>query len=167
MKTYIVVIYDYLKSIELSQLIWNFIVCSCLAVSTFYMLYTSGDIEPAKAVINNSVSILGILVGFSISMFTLLNTAANPNIDSIKKRETGKFSFGKPIYLFDLLLVGMIYVIIGESIVLVFNLLFSFFFCLDNLTGKIAFGFDVFMITHIIFTNIKAITNFYFILSKK
>jgi hypothetical protein len=131
------------------------------------MLYKSNNIEAAKTVINNSVSILGILVGFSISMFTLLNTAANPNIDKIKKIETGKFSFGKPIYLFDLLLVSMIYVIIGESLVLIFNLLFSFFFSLCTLKGKIAFGIDVFFFTHIIFTNIKTISNFYFILSKK
>jgi len=167
MKTYIIVIYDYFKSTDTYQIIWNFIICAILAVSTFSMLYNSNNIEPAKSVINNSVSILGILVGFSISMFTLLNTSANPNIDMIKKTETGKYSFGKPIYLFDLLLVSMIYVIIGESIVLIFNLLFSFFFCLETLKGKIAFGFDIFLITHIIFTNIKAITNFYFILSKK
>src|SRR5258708_6070788 len=139
MKTYIVVIYDYYKSTDLSQVIWNFTICATLSLTVFYILNKSTDMEPAKMVINNSVSILGILVGFSISMFTLLNTAANPNIDTIKKTETGKFSFGKPIYLFDLLLVSMIYVIIGESLVLVLNLLFSFFFCLDSLKGKIAF----------------------------
>jgi len=167
MKTYIIVIYDYFKSTEKAQLIWNFFVCSILATGTFFMLYNSNNIEPAKSVINSSVSILGILVGFSISMFTLLNTAANPNIDIIKKTETGKSLYNKPIYLFDLLLVSMIYVIVGESLVLIFNLLFSFFFCLNNLSGKIAFGIDIFLITHIIFTNIKAISNFYFILSKK
>lgn len=128
MKTYLVVIYDYLKSTAISQLIWNLIVCFIFSIAIFYLLYTSKDIEPAKTVINNSVGILGILVGFSISMFTLLNTASNPNIDAIKKTETGRYSFGKPIYLFDLLLVSMIYIIIGESILLLFNLLFSFFF---------------------------------------
>ena len=167
MKAFLVVIFDYYISNGKSSLLWNFLFCAFLAITTCYLFNITNDIDSAQVLINNSVSILGILVGFSISMFTLLNTASNANIEAIKKMETGKTLYGKPIYLFDLLLVNMIYVIIGESVVLIFNLLFPFFFPLNTQRGIIAFGIDIFLITHIILTNISAVINFYFILTKK
>lgn len=167
MKNYILVIYEYFASTERASIIWNTAFPALLGGIVACLLNTTDNQETAKSVIGSSVSILGILVGFSISMFTLLNTAANPNIDTIKEIKTGKMLYEKPVFLFDLLLVSLIYVILGESLVLILNLLFNFFFDLNRLSGKIVFGIDVFLITHIIFTNISTIINFYFVLSKR
>jgi hypothetical protein len=167
MLDYLLVIFEYYKTSKTRYLVWNFITSISLALLCIYVPKRSDFIDLANGFISNSVGILGVLVGFSISMFTLLNTASNPNIEEIKKKETGYKLYNKPVYLFDLLIISMIYIIIIESLILIFNLLFSFFFDLTELSGQIAFAVNVFLLIHVILVNISTTVDFYFIITKK
>jgi len=129
--------------------------------------YNSEFVSKAEDLIKNVSTILGILIGFSISMFTLLNTAANPNIEEIKKTETGSTLYNKPVYLFDLLITSMIYIIVFESFLLIVNLMFPFFISLSSKFGKLIFSFNVFLLIHIILVNVSTTIDFYFVITKK
>ena len=61
----------------------------------------------------------------------------------------------------------MIYIILLESLILIFNLLFNFFFQIETTAGQIAFSVDVFLLVHIILVNISTTVDFYFIITKK
>jgi hypothetical protein len=117
--------------------------------------------------INNSTSVLSLLVGFTVAMFTLLVTASNPNIDEIKTTNTEFVLYTKPVSIFKMLLIRTVYIILIESILLLFNLLYPFFFEPCTEIGKIFFGIDAFVLTHIIIANIDNTVNLYFILTKK
>jgi len=167
MLAYLLVFFEYYKTSKLSFLIWNFVISLALAITSIYSVRNIDFTTLAEDFIKNSVGILGILVGFSISMFTLLNTVSNPNIDQIKKKETGQILYGKPVYLFDLLIVSMIYIVLLESILFIFNLLFPFYFDLSTKAGTIAFAVDVFLIIHIVLVNVSTTVDFYFIITRK
>lgn len=164
---YLIVLYEYYKTCRLSYLLYNLITALLAGSAIFFVSNHKGFIQTANGLTSNFVSVLGILVGFSISMFTLLNTASNPNIETIKTIETENKLYSKPVYLFDLLLISMIYIIIFESILLIANILFPFFFLLDNLTGKVAFCIDVFLLIHVILVNVSTTVDFYFVITKK
>ena len=89
MLDYLIVIFEYYKTSKRSYLLWNFAFSLGLSLACVYIPNNIDFDDLAKDLISNSVGILGVLVGFSISMFTLLNTASNPNIESIKKKDTG------------------------------------------------------------------------------
>lgn len=167
MLDYVIVIFEYYKTSKKRYLLWNFIFSAVLALCCVVLPSKGEFVELAEGFISNSVGILGVLVGFSISMFTLLNTASNPNIEEIKQKDTGYKLYKKPVFLFDLLIISMIYIIILESLILIFNLLFGFFFELTALSGQIAFAVNVFLLIHVVLVNISTTVDFYFIITKR
>lgn len=167
MLAYLLIFFEYYKTSKFSFLVWNFVISCVLSVTSIHSVRNIDFTSLAEDFIKNSVGILGILVGFSISMFTLLNTVSNANIDQIKKKDTGQVLYGKPVFLFDLLIVSLVYIVLLESILFIFNLLFPFYFDLTNRSGIIAFGVDVFLIIHIVLVNVSTTVDFYFIITKK
>jgi hypothetical protein len=100
-------------------------------------------------------------------MFTLLNTASNTNIEEIKHEVTDYKLYKKPVYLFELLLISLIYIIIFESILLILNLIYPFLFSFVNSNGKIVFCIDIFLLIHVLLVNVSTTVDFYFIITKK
>lgn len=165
--SYLLVFFEYYKTCKKSYLIFNLTIALILSCSVYLVSKEINFDKKAETLINNISSILGILIGFSISMFTLLNTATNTNIDQIKKTETGYKLYNRPVFLFDLLIISMIYIIIFESFLLILNLLFTFFLSLNTPTGVAVFCFDIFLLIHVILVNISTTVDFYFIITKK
>ncbi len=167
MLEYLIVLYEYYKTCRKIFLLTN--IAFSLLVST--VIYSVSDHvgfdKTADKITGNITTILGILIGFSISMFTLLNTASNTNIEEIKHEVTDYKLYKKPVYLFELLLISLIYIIIFESILLILNLIYPFLFSFVNSNGKIVFCIDIFLLIHVLLVNVSTTVDFYFIITKK
>lgn len=164
---WIIVFIEYFKTSSGRSLCINLILCATICFGIFYIPEMVSLVKFIEQFINNSTSVLSLLVGFTVAMFTLLITASNPNIDEIKTLDTHYTLYSKPVSIFKMLLIRTVYIILIESILLLFNLLYPFFFQPCTIMGKIFFGIDAFLLTHIILVNINSTVDLYFVLTKK
>lgn len=162
----IIILSDYFRTRARSGLILNYIMAGIICFLIFKSTNNCTIPNLINSFVNNSISVLSLIVGFSIALFTLIITASNPNIEEIKKTYTSFIISGNKVSLFQHILITMTYIILIECALLLFNLLFPFFFDSKTLTGKVAFYIDVFLLIHIILCNIANTMNIYFVLYK-
>ena len=121
-------------------------------------------------VIDTSLSLLGVLIGFSIAVITLLITSSSPNIDEIKQRQTSLFIGRKRLSLFDLQLINYTYSVIAEVfLVITLMILQNVVYVNENkdIMYNVINSIVIFCIFHILLLTVRNITNFYFIIFKK
>lgn len=164
---WLLIFIEYFKVTSKWSLFANFAMSLLVCYGIFCVPATGSLVKFIEQFVNNSTSVLSLLVGFTVAMFTLLVTASNPNIDEIKTTNTEFKLYKKPVSIFKMLLIRTVYIILIESILLLFNLLYPFFFTPCSALGQAFFGVDAFLLTHVIFANIGNIVNLYFILTKK
>lgn len=116
---------------------------------------------------NNIITVLGILVGFSISVFAVLLSTDNQNIQSAKVAVYGKDLFGRPISLFESVIVGLAYVVVIQGLLLMGNFIYPIFIDINTLQSKIWFAINIALILHTILFLLRSILDFYFIITKK
>ena len=112
---------------------------------------------------NNLSNVLGILIGFSISIFAILLSVENDNIRDAKKEMTKAKLYSKPVSLFEVLLVDIAYVIIIQGFFLIVNILLPFFIN----TSRTFFAIDTAGITYVVILILRCVLDMYFILTKK
>ncbi|WP_428329519.1 hypothetical protein [Mucilaginibacter sp.] len=164
---YFLVVFEFFVTSRKSSFLWNIIISVVLGIAIYFFSCKDSFVTLAQSVLSSSASVLSLLVGFSISVFTLLNTTSNPNVEAIKQEKTGKLLYNKPVYLFEELMLSLIYIIITESVLLISNLFFPFFFPLTTTFGKIIFCINASILIHVVFINVGTIVNFYFVITKK
>ena len=117
---------------------------------------------------NNSITVLGILVGFSISVFAILLSTDNKNIRLAKEANYNVNDlFGNKISLFESVIIGLAYVVIIQGFLLLFNFLYPLFVDATTLKSKIWFAINMALIVHTILLLLRNILDFYFIITKK
>ncbi len=164
--SWILVFFEYLKTTKSIPLLVNLAVSIALSSAMFYFPTNIEFSDLMADFISQSVSVLALLVGFTLAMFSMLLTGSNPNIDAIKTSETEYRLYGEQVSIYNLLLIRIVYVIIIESILLLFNLLYPFFFNLYSDFGKVFFAIDAFLLIHIILVNVNTTIDLYFVLTK-
>jgi hypothetical protein len=116
---------------------------------------------------SNLMTVIGILTGFSISIFTVFLTIDNENIREAKKESFGRKLFGKEFSLYDTLLTGLAYIIIIQAILLIANFIFPVFVDIETEKSKIFFSINIAISIHIILLLMRSVLDFYFIITKK
>ncbi|MFI3297536.1 MAG: hypothetical protein R3Y59_07915 [bacterium] len=114
----------------------------------------------------NAITVLGILLGFSISSFTILLTVETDNIKKAKDEVLMEKLFGRKISLYDGVLVGMAHIVIIQCILLVFNLIYPMFISLKSCIGLNLFAVNISIMSYVILSMMREILNFYFIITK-
>ncbi len=148
----------FLRSLTLSLLLYfGITIFSC------YCDYS----RSAASMHSNIVTVLGILLGFSISSLTILLTIDNKNIRKAKEKSLGKTLYGKSVSLYDGVLVGMAYAVISQCILLIFNLVYPIFVNIISLCGFKLFALNIAILLHVILCLMREILNFYFVITKK
>lgn len=152
-----------------SSILTNFGISLIITLSAVYIhgicisKYTSKFLD-------NSISSLSLLVGFTIAVFTLLITSNNNNIEEIKRTYVKNITlYNKQVSIYDSFLIKMSYLIFMESLLLLFSIVYPFFFSFDNpnITNAFSTYTCIFLLIHIIISNISNILDLYFILTKK
>jgi hypothetical protein len=116
---------------------------------------------------SNIMTVLGILTGFSISIFTVFLTIDNENVRKAKKEDLGRKLYGKEISLYDTLLIGLAYAIIVQAILLIVNFVYPAFVDIETEKSRQFFSINIAIFIHIILLLMRSILDFYFIITKK
>lgn len=116
---------------------------------------------------DNIIALFGVLIGFSITIITLLITSNNTNIDNLKSKLT-EYNLGtKKLTLFELLIMNFTYLIITQIFLIMANLFFPVINALFNFSffSKILFfSIDALFITHVLLLNVRNVCDLYFVL---
>ena len=125
-------------------------------------------ITHAKELCSSYLSLLGVLLGFSIAITTLLISGTSKNLDEIKEKETKILISGKPISLFNLLLINYSYSVVVEAILIIVNIIVPIFIDIHTSLSfiNIIISINTTLVSHILFLTIRNTTNFYFIIFK-
>ncbi len=168
---FILLFFDYFKTTTRRVVVFEWIIPLILSTIAFIALFTNKSMTSLYINYQETfVSLLGVLIGFSITVITLLISTSNENVEGLKKFETIYFIGKKKINLFDLLVLNFSYSIIIE-ILLIVSILFypsiKIIFHLDIITKLGLFSLSFFLILHVLFLNLRNVSDLYFTLISK
>lgn len=167
---FILLISDYIKTLDRRTLIYEWLLPIILSATIYFILQSGESVKSTEAFKSSSISLLGILAGFSITIITILTTSHSRNLDEIKKKKT-KVKIGKEeISLYQLLLINFTYSVVVEAGLIIFCLLYPIIlenFKISSTTKYIGFSILAGLIVHVLLLTIRNLTSFYFILTKK
>jgi hypothetical protein len=123
--------------------------------------------KDASSYISSIISVLGVLIGFCISILTILLSIDNPNISIAKSKNTKFVLYNKPVTLFDSILINLAYLIVLEGILLIANFIYPIFIDVKSDIGKLFFTLNISFTIHIIMVLMRCILDFYFVVSKR
>ena len=117
-----------------------------------------------KDFVNVQIGAIAILISFSIAIMTILVTAENDNMRTLKNTKSTecKNLNGHPISLFQVLLSNITYNILIEVVYLVLLISFIFIqmFVGENII-RILIGVSIFFVIHILLTLLESVGQMY------
>jgi hypothetical protein len=165
---YIHPINDYFRTIKLNEIIFEWVLP--FAITAPIYKYILPDLEGAHigTVCGYIINFLAILIGFSVTCLTILSSASSESIDKLKKKESHRSLHNKKISLYHLIVINFIFLLVMEFFNLFFNLGFFLFSSKISNIGFLPefFSVSIFITCHVIFLNIRNVTNFYFVFSR-
>lgn len=168
---FLILIFDYFKSLNRRNVIFEWVLpLIIVALIIFLNIYNNYNFEIFFKFRELSLNILGVLLGISIAIITILVTGGGKNLEQIKNIETTVIINKKLISLYELLLINFSYTIVIEIFIILSCLvlpLFTKFILLGNEIKIALYGLLVFLTTQILLVTIRNITDFYLIVSKK
>ena len=114
---------DYLKTVTKRIFTFEWLLPFILSVLIFYLLFTGKSTSVTETFKNNSINLLGILVGFSITIITILTTGQSKNLEEIKKIKTETKINGKLISVYRMLLINFTYSVVVEVFLIIIFLI--------------------------------------------
>lgn len=161
-------IVHYIQTIRKNEAVFDLLIPILVGiVAIFVGILCNCIITPDNAndLFKTIITLLSILVGFTISSITIL-FATSEKLDIGTERKIGE----NKINLYQLTNIIFITTLFSEIITLVINLIavllvsYEITFVIDHINKIVIL--DVILISHILLLNIRNITNFYFILHK-
>lgn len=166
---FFLIISDYFKTLNRKIFIYEWIFPF---VITFLCTFIGCilDFEVFVSFKDSAINVIGVLLGFSIAVITIITTGSGPNIEQIKNYETSIVIDTKKISLYRLFLINFTYSVILEVILIIscllmplLNTIFLFSFSVK----LIMYSIMVFIVFHILLLTLRNITDFYLIISKE
>lgn len=163
---------DYFKTLNRKVVIYELIVPMLLSLfsAIFYRCYAMPYSAVYSEFKESSINILGILLGFSIAIITILVTGNGKNLEEIKKRETSICINGSKASLYELILINFSYSVIAEIILIISCLIMPVINKIVFFSSNIKLGLYsimVFIVLHILLLTLRNITDFYLVITKK
>jgi len=159
---YLLLIYEFFKSRSKTGLIFPL----ALSATVFYFSDTCLFHKNATNLQDSIINVSGILLGFTISIFAIFIGGSRGSIEETKTYETENKLYGKKISLYTTIVIGLGYVTLIESVLLIVSVLSPIFFEASSLFGRILFSITIFLFLHTIVALISVILEFYFIITK-
>jgi hypothetical protein len=150
------------------------IICGLLGLAIYYFADSNILIKHSIDFNGNIITALEILMGFSISIFTVFLTIDNKNVREAKKEKLKKGDkviklYTEEVSLYDSILIGLAYVIVTQGFLLILNFIYPTFVDIGStkIRSKLFLAVDVAITVHIIILLMRSILDFYFIITKK
>lgn len=132
-----------------------------------FILYNTISTEIAqKQDFGNIITLLGILLGFTISLFAIFLSANNSNIRVAKAQKTDFTVFKKNLSVFDIMQTSIAYVIIMECLLLLINIVLPIIISEPD-SRKLFLVINIGALAHIVIILLRSLLDFYFALSKR
>jgi hypothetical protein len=166
---FILLIADYYRTISKRIFFFEWLFPFIIGIGIFALLYFGSSTTGTNVFKDNAINLLGILVGFSITIITILTTGQGQNLEEIKNKSTIIIINKKPITLFRLLLINFTYSVIMEVGLIIVCLIYPMLIENLNINRNVKYvGFSilVFLIIHIMLLTMRNLTDFYLILIK-
>jgi hypothetical protein len=167
---FIYTIFDYYRTLKRTSFLFDVVLPLLIGGFILFIFCNNGNNSDMKSYNSNALALLGVLVGFSITIITILTTGTSRNLNEIKEKITS-IKIGKRILsIYDLLVVNLTYLVIIEVFLIVTHLIYPFI--LSNFSINTKIKYVVFCIVfatliHSLLLTIRTMTNFYFIMIKK
>lgn len=165
---FILLIIDYFKTLNRRILLFEWVL-PFLITCLLLLFNCKFEISTYKVFKENSLDILGVLLGFSIAIITIITTGSGKNIDNIKTLKTRLTIDNREITLYKLILINFTYSVILEIFVIIGCLLIpllSNIIQFNNITKHVFYSIFVFLVLHILLLTLRNLTDFYFIITK-
>lgn len=162
---YLLLLIEFFK-IKKWTMVLNILIPIVVGILIYHCANDSNYVKNANDFRDNTITVLGILIGFSISVFTILLTVDNVHIQKAKEEKLDKEN-PKSISLYESVLVGLAYLIIVQGFLLIFNFIYPAFVIVDSLQGKLFFAINISFTIHVILLLMRNVLDFYFIITKK
>lgn len=160
---YLLLIIEFFRSKRFSSYVGMLVLPTLLS----FIMYNIISIEVSeKQDYGNIITLLGILLGFTISLFAIFLSANNSNIRAAKAHFTDFKIFGKQLSVFDIMQTSIAYVIIMECLLLLINIILPIVIT-EPESRKIFLVINMGVLVHIVIILLRSLLDFYFALSKK
>ncbi len=164
---YLVVLVDYFKSKSLWAFFLEWILLCLASLVIFYFSDTALYNKYAVDFQANIITALSILIGFTISTFTLLLTIDNQKINQAKKYLVGRKLNGTELSLYSCNLISFGYLIFMQGFLLLANFIYPVFVNLESVAGKKIFSLNIGFVLYVLLLLLKSTLDFYFIITRK
>lgn len=168
---FLILIYDYFKSLNKRNIMFEWVIPFVIMIFVILLnICNNYNFEIFFKFKESSLNILGVLLGISIAIITILVTGGGKNLEQIRNVKTPVKINNKQVSLYELLLINFSYTIVIEIFVILSCLilpLFTKFILFSNEIKITLYGFLVFLTIQILLVTIRNITDFYLIVSKK
>ena len=164
---FLLLISDYFKTLTRKIFLYEWIVPLVFSILLF-LFKTQLDTSILKSFKDSAISILGVLLGFSIAVITIITTGSGENLEKIKKIKT-EFKIGiHAISLYKLTLINFTYSVVMEILVIVPSITLPILSNCINPTIKLfLYILLVFGVIHILLLTLRNLTDFYLIIAKE
>lgn len=152
--------------IKRSKLVFSLITSVLIGLSIYYgnLGLCENDISNY---ISNSINVLGILLGFTSSIFAIIITNGNSEIEEAKKQKTEMKLYKTPFTIYDQLVIGCGFLIFLLGFLLIFNFLLPVYKNIIEAYYLKVFAINVSLIIFTIMQLVSSILEFYFIITKR
>ena len=156
---------DYYFSIEKNTVFFEILIPLIISlfctVTYFFNCNLSLALDGLAHLLPTAIS---ILIGFTVMLITLLLTSSGYNIESLKKIETGKRLYNKPITLYQGLHIQFSHTLFSEIflLLLVFLYLFLKGICISVRVSSVVLFAEIYLTLNILFSILRGVTGLYF-----
>lgn len=157
---YILLFIDFLRTREKRIFLVNVIIPLIVSIIVFLYSDSCRFYSVVDAIQSDILSVIGILLGFTISVFAIFLTSEGANIEKVKLGS-------EPVSLYRAITINFTYIVVVEGFLLLIGMIYPIFFSTTFLVGKILFSFNVFLLIHCILMTLRLILDFYFVITKK
>lgn len=164
---YLILIVEFFIVKGVRALFWYLLFPVLIGLTIYYKADDCIYSKNVSSFHTNVITVLGILVGFTISTLAMLLTVNSPNIEKARSQILKQQAFSKNLTLFDSVLIGLAYITLIQGFLLIANFIYPIFISIESPTGKMMFSINIAMVVHVILILLRNILDFYFILSKK
>lgn len=160
---YLLLIFEFFKTRNRYGLILPLLISGIVFYfSDTYLFYKNGS-----NIQENILNVAGILLGFTISIFAIFIGGNGGSIEEAREYKTKYKLYDKQISLYTTVIIGLGYITLIESILLIISVINPIFFEISSSIGRILFSVSIFLLLHTIFALLRIILEFYFIITKK
>jgi hypothetical protein len=168
---FLIVIGDYWRIVgrDFRSLLADWVLPCLMALCGFYVFREGISANIYDSYLSNILTLLGVLIGFSIAVITILNTTESVSIQKLKDKKKKFLIKGKQVSLFNVLNINFIYSVIVEVILCISFIstpILNEYYKINLTLESLLFALGLGLITHILMLIMRNLTNFYFALVK-